>query len=62
MCVRMNPENGKCKAEEAPVGHYGCTGYSPGDLCELECPVNYKSEQYGHVLLFFLDFLFCIDQ
>jgi hypothetical protein len=46
-CVRINPESGKCKAEQALIGEMGCTGYTNGELCELDCPTNYKSDQYG---------------
>ena len=43
----MNPEQGKCKAEKALIGDFGCTGYTSGELCERECPTNYKPEQLG---------------
>lgn len=46
-CLRINPESGKCKAEQALIGEMGCTGYTNGELCELDCPTNYKSDQYG---------------
>ena len=38
-CVKINPENGKCKLDEAPIGKFDCTGNSAGDLCLLQCPV-----------------------
>ena len=46
-CVKINPENGKCKLDEAPIGKFDCTGNSAGDLCLLQCPVDYKPDQSG---------------
>lgn len=46
-CVKINPENGKCKLDEAPIGKFDCTGNSTGDLCLLQCPADYKPDQSG---------------
>jgi len=46
-CVQVNHQNGKCEVGEAPIGQNDCTGSSMGDLCQLQCPAQYKAEQFG---------------
>ena len=48
-CVQVNHQNGKCEVGEAPIGQNDCTGSSMGDLCQLQCPAQYKAEQFGWV-------------
>jgi len=46
-CVQVNHSNGQCEAEEPPIGLSDCTGSSMGDLCVLQCPAQFKAEQFG---------------
>jgi hypothetical protein len=46
-CIQINPQNGKCKPEDAPIGEMECTGNATGDICELQCPANFKADQFG---------------
>lgn len=46
-CVQVNHENGKCEVERAPLGDIECTGHGMGDMCELQCPAQFKAEQFG---------------
>ena len=46
-CIQLNHQNGKCEPEESPVGVIECTGNSLGDICQLQCPEQFKAEQYG---------------
>ena len=49
-CVQVNHNNGQCEADYPPIGQSDCTGSSMGDLCVLQCPAQFKAEQFGYVL------------